>query len=55
MEFAKKKKMLQDVKKEMRSKYDQDEMAYRKRSVGNCRYTSNKIEMGVAYTILCVQ
>jgi hypothetical protein len=31
-------KTLQDVKKQLQTKYDQDEMVYRKRSVGNCRY-----------------
>lgn len=30
-------KMLQDVKEQLQTKYNQDEMIYRKRSVGNCR------------------
>jgi hypothetical protein len=31
-------KMLQDVKAQLQSKYNEDEMVFRKRSVGNCRY-----------------
>lgn len=33
-------KMLQDKKEQMQATYDQDEMMYRERSVGNCRYAN---------------
>jgi hypothetical protein len=31
-------KILQDFKAQLQSKYNEDEMVFRKRSVGNCRY-----------------
>jgi hypothetical protein len=34
--------ILQDVKDQLKFKYDQDELAYRKKSIGNCRYEHNK-------------
>jgi hypothetical protein len=30
--------MLQDIKAQLQTKHNEDEMVYRKRSVGNCRY-----------------
>ncbi|XP_025423167.1 uncharacterized protein LOC112692650 [Sipha flava] len=37
----------QDVKDQLKFKYDQDELAYRKKSIGNCRYMCELYKVGI--------